>query len=62
MNCQCGIFFFLCVQEWGVKYLTFESDPEPIWTERDQKVRALCKEKGVECIERVSHTLWNPET
>ncbi|XP_041452601.1 cryptochrome-1-like [Lytechinus variegatus] len=47
--------------EWGVRYLTFESDPEPIWTERDCKVKALCKEMNVECIERVSHTLWNPD-
>ena len=44
-----------------MRYLTFESDPEPIWTERDRKVKALCKEMKVECIERVSHTLWNPD-
>ncbi|XP_072165328.1 cryptochrome-1-like [Diadema setosum] len=56
----CDIFRELFV-EWGIKYLTFENDPEPIWAERDNRVRALCEEMGVEWIERISHTLWNPE-
>ena len=40
--------------------VTFEQDPEPVWHERDNKVKAICKSAGVECIEKVSHTLWNP--
>ncbi|PIK55338.1 putative cryptochrome-1, partial [Apostichopus japonicus] len=48
--------------EWNVDVLCFEQDPEPIWQERDNKVKELCKEMGVQCIEQVSHTLWNPLT
>lgn len=46
--------------EWKVDILSFEQDPEPIWQERDNKVKALCKEMGVQCVERISHTLWDP--
>ncbi|KAJ8315278.1 hypothetical protein KUTeg_007428 [Tegillarca granosa] len=47
-------------REWGVTCLSFEIDPEPIWTTRDNAVRNLCLEKNVQCIESVSHTLWDP--
>ena len=48
-------------QEWGVSKLTFEEDPEPIWKARDNAVKNLCADKKVECIERVSHNLWDPK-
>ncbi|KAL8561485.1 hypothetical protein ACOMHN_011167 [Nucella lapillus] len=47
-------------QEWGVNRVTFEQDPEPVWQERDSKVKAICKVSQVEWIEKVSHTLWEP--
>ncbi|KAK6187828.1 hypothetical protein SNE40_005766 [Patella caerulea] len=47
-------------KEWGVTKLTFEVDPEPIWYERDNKVKALCEKKNVKWEEYHGHTLWNP--
>ncbi|KAK7109435.1 cryptochrome-1-like [Littorina saxatilis] len=48
-------------QEWGVNRVTFEQDPEPVWQERDAKVRAICNSAGVQYVEMVSHTLWEPQ-
>ncbi|KAK3797588.1 hypothetical protein RRG08_054616 [Elysia crispata] len=48
------------IKEWGVTCVTFEQDPEPIWQDRDIQVKELCQRQGVECIEKVSHTLWDP--
>ncbi|KAJ8315828.1 hypothetical protein KUTeg_007978 [Tegillarca granosa] len=56
---QVGSIFFVHEPEWGVNRLSFETDPEPIWTARDNAVRNLCLEKNVQCIESVSHTLWD---
>ncbi|XP_070532664.1 cryptochrome-1-like [Ptychodera flava] len=56
----CEIFSTL-FQEWGVKRLCFEQDPEPIWQPRDNAVKKLCEDNDVEWIERISHTLWNPK-
>lgn len=47
--------------EWSVGRLTFEQDPEPIWSARDYAVRKLCTDSGVECVEKISHTLWDPK-
>ncbi|XP_071792205.1 cryptochrome-1-like isoform X1 [Asterias amurensis] len=55
----CTIFSQL-IEEWGMNLLTFEQDPEPIWQDRDNAVKRLCEERGIKCIERVSHTLWDP--
>ncbi|ESO98033.1 hypothetical protein LOTGIDRAFT_143281 [Lottia gigantea] len=46
--------------EWNVSKLTFEVDPEPIWQERDDKVKGLCERHNVDWEEFHSHTLWNP--
>jgi cryptochrome len=43
-----------------VERLTFEQDPEPIWQARDHAVSRLCRERNVECIERISLTLYDP--
>ncbi|ALC47765.1 cry [Drosophila busckii] len=37
-----------------------EQDCEPIWNERDNAVRNLCRQLDVEYVEKVSHTLWDP--
>ncbi|XP_064609648.1 cryptochrome-1-like [Liolophura sinensis] len=47
-------------KEWGVTKLTIEQDPEPIWQDRDCRVKSLCEDEGVTCVEKISHTLWNP--
>lgn len=48
------------IEEWGVGCITFEQDPEPVWHERDHNVKKLCIDKGVKCVEMVSHNLWDP--
>ena len=55
---QIAMFF---IQEWKVTKLTFEQDPEPIWKERDDAVKALCKERDVRYVEKISHTLYDPQ-
>ncbi|XP_059155704.1 cryptochrome-1-like [Physella acuta] len=55
-----GVFKKL-FEEWGVTRLTFEQDPEPCWQNRDNRVKDLCAKKDVEWIERISHTLWDPQ-
>ncbi|XP_038072863.1 cryptochrome-1-like isoform X1 [Patiria miniata] len=55
----CTVFNQL-IEEWGVNLITFEQDPEPIWQDRDNAVKRLCEERGIRCIESVSHTLWDP--
>uniref|UniRef100_A0A1B6CJU7 Cryptochrome-1 n=1 Tax=Clastoptera arizonana TaxID=38151 RepID=A0A1B6CJU7_9HEMI len=47
-------------QKLGVNRICFEQDSEPIWQPRDEAVKELCKQEGIECIEHISHTLWNP--
>ncbi|CAG4975637.1 unnamed protein product [Colias eurytheme] len=49
-------------EEFGISKLCFEQDCEPIWRARDESVRSVCREIGVTCRERVSHTLWEPDT
>uniref|UniRef100_A0A182Z9F6 Cryptochrome-1 n=1 Tax=Biomphalaria glabrata TaxID=6526 RepID=A0A182Z9F6_BIOGL len=49
------------IEEWGVTRITFEQDPEPVWQDRDTRVKNMCLELEIECIERVSHTLWDPQ-
>ncbi|KAG8231453.1 Cryptochrome 1 [Ladona fulva] len=47
-------------EEVGLQKICFEQDCEPIWKERDDSVKDLCQEIGIECVEEVSHTLWDP--
>lgn len=44
----------------GIDKICFEQDCEPIWNERDTKVKNLCYELEIDYVEKVSHTLWNP--
>lgn len=47
--------------KWKVTRLTYEYDTEPYSLQRDSKVTSLAKERGVEVIYKVSHTLYNIE-
>jgi cryptochrome len=49
------------IKEWGVKILSYEKDSEVIWRKRDSSVRKVCDRHGVQIVERVSHTLYDPE-
>lgn len=42
--------------------ICLEQDCEPIWNHRDETIRSLCHELGIEFVEKVSHTLWNPQS
>ncbi|KAK3090268.1 hypothetical protein FSP39_010528 [Pinctada imbricata] len=42
------------VEEWGVTQVTFESDPEPIWKDRDNSVKNLLQSKGVQVVIEVN--------
>jgi cryptochrome len=53
--------FLRLSEEQSLSKLCFEQDCEPIWRARDDAVRALCNERGIECLEFVSHTLWDPK-
>ncbi|CAB0002124.1 unnamed protein product [Nesidiocoris tenuis] len=56
----CSVFRRLW-EDIEINKICFEQDCEPIWRERDQEVMSMCQELGIECIERVSHTLWDPK-
>lgn len=45
----------------GLFKICFEQDCEPIWLDRDTKVKDFSKTKGIVCVEKVSHTLWDPQ-
>jgi cryptochrome len=47
-------------EEFSINKLCFEQDCEPIWNERDEKVRELCHELQIKVYEKVSHTLYDP--
>ncbi|XP_065354622.1 cryptochrome-1 [Calliphora vicina] len=48
-------------EQCGIKKLCFEQDCEPIWNRRDNAVKELCHDLGITCLERISHTLWDPK-
>lgn len=48
-------------EELNIKKLCYEQDCEPIWKERDDGIVNLCRMMDVKCVEKVSHTLWDPE-
>jgi hypothetical protein len=62
MSHPCGLKkIFLCLQEWGTTYFTFEEDPEPFGRVRDLIIVAMCKEMGINVMHEHSHTLYNLE-
>lgn len=48
------------IEELDITKICYEQDCEPIWRKRDSAVERMCKELGVQTVEKVSHTLWNP--
>jgi len=44
----------------GFDRICFEQDCEPIWKRRDHEVIKWCKANGVEWVEKVGHTLYDP--
>lgn len=44
-----------------MKIITFEKDSESTWHARDEEVKKLCRDLNVQVIEKVSHTLYDPE-
>jgi cryptochrome len=44
----------------GINKLCFEQDCEPIFQERDTRIELFCSQTSIECVEKISHTLWNP--
>lgn len=48
-------------QELALQKICFEQDCEPIWQTRDNLVKGLCIELGITCVEKISHTLWDPQ-
>ncbi|CAL4122931.1 unnamed protein product, partial [Meganyctiphanes norvegica] len=46
--------------EVGITRISFEQESEAIWQDRDDAVRQVAAELGIELLEEVSHTLWNP--
>ncbi|KAG5682744.1 hypothetical protein PVAND_012077 [Polypedilum vanderplanki] len=49
-------------KELGINKICFEQDCEPIWNERDMRVAQMCKELDITLIEKISHTLWDPNS
>ncbi|XP_042235511.1 cryptochrome-1-like isoform X2 [Homarus americanus] len=52
--------FRILHKEAGITRITCEQDCEAIWNKRDGDVRNLCQELGMDFVERISHTLWDP--
>jgi cryptochrome len=49
------------VLEWNVKIISFEKDTEAIYQERDALVKQMCAQYSVQVIEKVSHTMYDPD-
>ena len=47
-------------QNYNISGIFMEKDCEPIWKSRDIAVENFCNRTGVRFVEKVSHTLWNP--
>ena len=52
--------FLRLIPLWGVTHVSFELDLEPIWQERDCSVIHLLETQGIEVVDSVSYTLWDP--
>lgn len=48
-------------EDLGITKICYEQDCEPIWRSRDKEVELMCRQLGIETVERVSHTLWDPK-
>ncbi len=52
---------FVILKENDVKILSFQKDTEAIFSKRDYSIKEICKKYDVEVIERVSHTIYDPD-
>lgn len=50
------------LKEYDVKVVSFQRDTEAIYAKRDQSIREMCQMHQVEVIERISQTLYDPDT
>ena len=48
-------------KQWGISHLVFEGDTDAYGRERDERVKELAGEAGVEVVVRSGRTLWDPE-
>lgn len=55
------IIFKKLFEELHINKICYEQDCEPIWNDRDENVEMLCRELGINHVEKISHTLWNPK-
>lgn len=46
---------------WGITHLVFEKDTDAYARERDDEVKRLAREAGVEVVERSGRTLWDSD-
>jgi deoxyribodipyrimidine photolyase len=50
------------IKENNVQVVSFQKDTEAIYAKRDQLIKEMCHKYQVEVIERVSHTMYDPDT
>lgn len=48
-------------EELGINKICYEQDCEPIWNDRDKAFEKMCAELGIQTVEKISHTLWDPK-
>lgn len=48
-------------KEWRVTHLVFEKDTDAYARERDEQVRKVAEEMGVQVLVRTGRTLWDPD-
>ncbi|ROT82146.1 putative cryptochrome-1 isoform X1 [Penaeus vannamei] len=54
------VIFKILHAEAGMARLTLEQDCDATWDKHDKVVRRLCEQLGVEVVEKMSNTLWEP--
>ena len=52
--------FRVISKHFSVQRLCFDQDCEAIWQERDGAVKAFCLSEGIEVVESIGQTLWDP--
>ena len=52
--------FRVITNHFSVQRLCFDQDCEAIWQERDGAVKAFCSSQGIEVVECIGQTLWDP--
>nr|XP_042908256.1 cryptochrome-1 [Parasteatoda tepidariorum] len=47
--------------DWNITHLSYEDDIQPVWTDVESSIQDFCRERNVEIINKVSHTLYDPK-